>query len=90
MVPAAVNTAAAPLLHRGPFLVRDAEADAVANAPRCANHVVAKKTFLGRAQAGEGGTGPGIERGGHELDLQAVPSFEGVFEHQKLGLGIRG
>src|SRR5262245_41139725 len=54
-------------LDSGPFIVGDAEVDAVPDAPTGHDHMIAKGAFLGGANAGQGLARFSVERVGLEL-----------------------
>ena len=65
-------------LESGPFVVGDAEVDAVANPSPGHDHVVAKGALLGSADAHQRLPRSGVERVGLELHPDAAQGLEGV------------
>ena len=74
----------------GPFVVDDTKIDTMANPPAGHDHVIAKRAFLGGADARQRLPRLRVERIGLELHPDAAQGLEGVPQLQVFRFGVDG
>jgi hypothetical protein len=76
------------VFYAGPFFIRNAEIDSVADPSGRHDHVIAEDAFLLRADPQNCRAGFGIEGIGLQLDTVAAERFKGVAQQQVLGFSV--
>jgi hypothetical protein len=68
--------------------LKNAEVHGIAKAPAPGDHVLAQRTFFLRTKAKYRLTGTLVQGVCFRFDAKAIPSFEGVLEHQVFCFGV--